>query len=71
MPGGAIDAEKCNTSIGEESPFLPDNGGEILFTSPYDRMEKCSGGGQGGDLYLVLVVVGDMVVAEISFLCRR
>ena len=52
----------------KESPSSPDNGGEILFSSPYDRMEKCSGGGQGGDLYLVLVVVGDMMVAEISFL---
>ena len=67
MPGGAIDAEKCNTSIGDESPSLPDSGEKILFTSPSDRI----GGGQGGDLYLVLVVVGDMVVAEISFLCRR
>ena len=27
--------------IGEESPVSPDNGGEILFTSPSDRMEKC------------------------------
>ena len=44
--------------IGEESPSSPDNGGGMLFTSPSDRIEKYQGGGQGGDLYLVLVMMG-------------